>query len=112
MNVDEIVKSNSEKTTMDAYNNACSCIRDEIFALTYTANLLSEVGSDKLSNKLHNTIRELEFSISIIEKYVTETHATMYERGNESSNNLFQLGMGMAGIIDSKNKELKNVRTN
>ena len=30
MNASDIVKSNTEKTTMDAFNNACNGIRNEV----------------------------------------------------------------------------------
>lgn len=99
MNVDEIVNANKENTTLDAYNNACRCIREEIHALNYTADLLFEVGSEKMAKRIQFAIRELEFSIATIEKYVSETHNLMYLRANESSNNLFQLGMGLSEII-------------
>jgi phosphoribosylaminoimidazole (AIR) synthetase len=31
----------------------------------------------------------------------------MYERGNESSQNLFNLGMGLVKIIDENNSKIK-----
>lgn len=107
MNASDIVNSNTEKTTMDAFNNACKGIRAEIQALEYTASLCHEFGNEKLASKLEYNARELEFSVAIVEKYVTELHQLMYERGNESSQNLFNLGMGLAKIIDGNNRQIK-----
>ena len=107
MNAIDIVDSNTEKTTMDAFNNACKGIRAEIQALEYTASLCHEFGNEKLASKLEHNARELEFSIAIIEKYASELHQLMYERGNESSQNLFNLGMGLAKIIDGNNRQIK-----
>src|SRR5574343_351311 len=107
MNASDIVKSNTDKTTTDALNNACKGIRPAVQAMEYTSSLCYEYGSEKLAHKLEYNARELEFSIAIIEKYVTELHQLMYMRGNESSQNLFNLGMGLAKIIDEKNTQIK-----
>ena len=107
MNASDIVNSNTDKTTMDAFNNACKSIRTEVNALEYTASLCYEFGNEKMARKLEHNARELEFSVAIVEKYVTELHQLMYERGNESSQNLFNLGMGLVKIIDENNSKIK-----
>lgn len=112
MNPRDIVNNNKEKTTTDAFYNACADIYTEISMLKNTASLSAEFGNEKLASKLYAVSRELEFSVAIIEKYMAETHALMVERANESSNNLFRLGMGLSGIIDERTKESKNVCAN
>ena len=102
-------ENNKEKTTSDAFYNACGEIYAEISALKHTASLFSEFGDEKMAKRLEHISRELEFSVAIIEKYMAETHALMVERANESSNNLFRLGMGLSGIIGERTKESKNV---
>lgn len=74
MNASDIVNSNTEKTTMDAFNNACKGIRAEIQALEYTASLCHEFGNEKMARKLEYNARELEFDVAIIEKYLTYSH--------------------------------------